>query len=74
MEQPQIHKLLSKIGIKEKPIRSVMIAGGGTTAYYLAKRLERDAMEVKIIELDKTRAEELSELLPDTMITHLSIS
>ncbi len=64
----QIHKLLSKIGIKEKPIRSVMIAGGGTTAYYLAKRLERDAMEVKIIEQDRTRAEELSELLPDTMI------
>jgi trk system potassium uptake protein TrkA len=68
LQPKQIVGLCQKLGIKTKAIRSVLIAGGGTTAYYLAKRLERDAMEVKIIELDKTRAEELSELLPDTMI------
>lgn len=64
----QIHKLLNRIGVKEKPIRNVIIAGGGTTAYYLAKRLEKDAMDVKIIERDKARAEYLSTLLPNTMI------
>ena len=64
----QIHKLLNRIGVKEKPIRNVIIAGGGTTAYYLAKRLEKDAMDVKIIERDKARAEYLSTMLPNTMI------
>ena len=64
----QIHKLLNRIGVKEKPIRNVIIAGGGTTAYYLAKRLEKDAMDVKIIERDKARAEHLSTMLPNTMI------
>ncbi len=64
----QIHKLLSKIGIKEKPVKNVTIAGGGTTAYYLAKRLERDSIDVKIIEMDRKRAEQLSDMLPDVMV------
>ncbi|MBR5420869.1 MAG: Trk system potassium transporter TrkA [Lachnospiraceae bacterium] len=63
-----IHKLLPKIGIKAKPIRSVMIAGGGATAYYLAKQLENLPIDVKIIEQDHARCEQLSELLPKAMI------
>jgi trk system potassium uptake protein TrkA len=64
----QIHKLLASAGIVSKPVRNVIIAGGGTTAYYLAKRLERDQIDVKIIEMDKKRAEELSDLLPECII------
>ena len=63
-----IHQLLPKLGIKVKPIRSVMIAGGGTTAYYLARQLSGLPIDVKIIEQDHRRCEQLSEMLPKAMI------
>lgn len=66
----EIHSLLSKIGIKAKPIKSVMIIGGSTIAYYLAKHLETLKLQVKIVEQDFERCEELSELLPHTLIIH----
>ncbi|MBR1470723.1 MAG: Trk system potassium transporter TrkA [Lachnospiraceae bacterium] len=64
----EILRLLPKIGIKTKPIRSVLIAGGGTTAYYLAKKLSTLPIDVKIIEIDRDRCETLSEQLPSAMI------
>ena len=63
-----IHTLLSKIGIKAKPIRSVVIIGGGTISYYLARHLEANHVQVKIIEINHERCEDLSELLPHTLI------
>ena len=45
-----------------------MIAGGGEIAYYLTKQLLNMGIEVKIIEKDKARCEELSELLPKASI------
>ncbi|MCM1158376.1 MAG: Trk system potassium transporter TrkA [Bacteroidales bacterium] len=63
-----IHTLLSKIGIKAKPIKSVMIIGGGTISYYLAKHLESTRVQVKIVEQRIDRCEQLSDLLPHAMI------
>lgn len=59
-----------KMKIKSSPIKSVMIAGGGTTSYYLARQLQKTGVNVKIIEEDRKRCEELSELLPQAMIVH----
>ncbi len=59
---------LQKIGIKAKPIKSIMIAGGGKIAYYLAQRLLRAKQQVKIIERNPKRCEQLSSLLPKAMI------
>jgi len=66
----ELHALLSKIGIKAKPIKNVMITGGSRIAYYLAKRLEEAHIRVKIIERDFQHCERLSELLPHTLIIH----
>ena len=57
-----------KMGIKTSPIRSVMIAGGGTTSYYLAKQLSKTGVQIKIIEEDKKLCEQLSEQLPEAMV------
>lgn len=57
-----------KVGIPANPIKSVMIAGGGRISFYLAKQLQDTGVEVKIIEEDKKRCEELSEALPRAMI------
>lgn len=45
-----------------------MIIGGGKAAYYLAKQLLPMGIDVKIIENDINRCNELSALLPNAII------
>lgn len=66
----EVRNVTEKAGIKTKPIRSVMIAGGGNISYYLAATLIRSGLRVKILELNKSRCEELSVLLPEAVIIH----
>ncbi len=61
---------LTKIGIRAKKIKNVLIAGGGTIAYYLAKRLLELKIHVKIIEKNQKRCDELADRLPKAMIIH----
>lgn len=65
-----LNGFLNKIGIKEKPIKKVMIAGGGTLGYYLGRILTESHIQVKIIEQKEERCAELSELIPKAMIIH----
>lgn len=51
-------------------IRNAMIVGGGTTAYYIAKMLIPMGIQIKIIETNKKRCDELNELLPEALIIH----
>lgn len=59
---------LQKIGFKTKQVNNTMIIGGGKAAYYLAKQLLQMGIDVKIIETDIKRCEELSTLLPEAVI------
>lgn len=61
-------KFLLQIGFDVDQVKSVMIIGGGKTAYYLAKMLLNSGVSVKIIELNAARCEELSVLLPKAII------
>ncbi|HPN89765.1 MAG TPA: NAD-binding protein [Bacilli bacterium] len=56
--------------MESKKIRNVMIAGGGRIAYYLAKRLLEDGINVKIIENNWERCKELSVLLSGAQIIY----
>lgn len=49
-------------------VRSVMLIGGGRIAYYLARELIEAGLDVKLIERDQTRCEELSVSLPKAEI------
>ena len=51
-----------------REIKDVMIAGGGTTAYYLAEILAKSGISVKLIEKDKDRSRFLSLGLPKAQI------
>ena len=53
-----------KIKMFKRRAKSVFIIGGGKIGYYLAQELLANGVSVKIVESDKARAEELSELLP----------
>ncbi|MDE6663633.1 MAG: Trk system potassium transporter TrkA [Lachnospiraceae bacterium] len=59
-----------KLGAAVTRARNAMIIGGGETSYYLARQLLAMGLQIKIIEIDKERCEELSELLPDAIIIH----
>ena len=63
-----MQKLLKGLGIITKKARSVMILGGSKTAYYLSKMLLSSGNEVKIIEKNAARCEELSELIPKAVL------
>jgi trk system potassium uptake protein TrkA len=66
----EVNRLCNVIGMKTKSIKNVIIAGGSKMSYYLAKVLNKNNVNVKIIENDKKRCEDLSVLLPNTMIIH----
>ena len=57
-----------KIGLATHQVRNALIVGGGTLGYYLAKQLLYMKIKVRIVEKDKERCEELSELLPEASI------
>lgn len=57
-----------RISIETKAVSSVMIAGGGRIAYYLAKMLIDEGIEVKIVEQDEKRCSYLAEMLSDAMV------
>ncbi len=57
-----------KIGIDTRQVKDAMIVGGGRMSYYLAKQLIAMGIQVKIIEQDRARCEELCLLLPQATI------
>ena len=64
----EAHHIFESIGMYQNSVKSCMIIGGGKSSYYLAKQLIEQKMEVKIIESNKERCDELSTLLPEALV------
>lgn len=62
------NKILKKLGLLSSRSRNVVILGGSKTAFYLANFLIKAGVDVKIIEKNKQRCEELAEKLHDAVI------
>jgi len=54
----------------KKTVKKVMILGGGNIGYYLADKLSKSRIQVTLIERDKERCLELSEILDNVLIIH----
>ena len=63
-------KFFKKAALNIGRSRDVMILGGGKISYYLAQRLLKAGVSVKIIEKNAERCLELSETLHDAVIIH----
>ena len=66
----QLEALFTALGNKKNMIRKVMIGGGGRASFYLAKQLTTMGMDVKIIEHNRKKCEDLCEQLPKATIIH----
>lgn len=62
------HRIFDSLGMHGHAVSRCMIIGGGKASYYLARQLLRQKMDVKIIEQDRKRCEELSALLPQATV------
>ena len=62
------HRVFSALGMESHAVSSCMIIGGGKSSYYLAQLLIGHHMDVKIIEQNRARCEEMSRLLPGAVV------
>ena len=65
VKRSDTHKFLKNIDAVQKQGRDVMVLGGSTTSYYLAKLLASNGFFVKILERDGERCAELADILPN---------
>lgn len=65
-----IDEVERRISAHSRRLGLVVIAGGGSTAHTVAAGLERQVNKIKIIERDRTRAEELSAQFPAYEVIH----
>jgi len=66
----RITEFLNASDLAGRKIKLALIVGGGSIAYYVAKMLLDTGVDVRIIEKDKERCNELAALLPDALIIH----
>lgn len=58
------------IGKVKPPVKKVMILGGGRIGLYLAKKLEKYHMDIKLIESNHSQCEYLASQLQNTLVLH----
>ncbi len=66
--------LLKNLGILTRRVRNVTICGGGKISYYLATRLHKAGISVRILESSYARCQELCEQLPEVEIIFGDVS
>ncbi len=63
-------QFIKKIGLKTGKVKNTMIVGGGETAVYLSNLLLKAGIDVKIVEQNTLRCDELCSILPKATIIH----
>ena len=64
----EIELFFKLLGQRKEKIKKVIICGGGRVSYYLSTQLCKIGMQVKIIEIDEKKCENLCELLPKATV------
>ena len=64
----ELRRFFIATGQYKKPVRKVMVVGGGRITVYLARMLEESGMSVTVVERSRERCERLCDLLPASHI------
>ena len=63
-----IRRFMAEMRKEEKPVKRVVIAGGGHIGFALARELEQNSNQVKVIERDPKRARRIAEQLENAIV------
>lgn len=63
-----LESFFNALGKRSNKVKNVLICGGGRVSYYLAQQLLQARMRVKIIEQNRLKCENLSEMLPEATV------
>ncbi len=69
-DKNEMTSLFSRVNLVRKPVRSVMMIGGGELGAALAGQLTKHRISVKLVDNDRSRCEELLEQLPKAKIIY----
>ncbi|MBF0211165.1 MAG: Trk system potassium transporter TrkA [Desulfamplus sp.] len=69
-EKGRLEETLELFGEELKPVKRVIVVGGGRIGHRLAKTLEAESIQTKIIESNLQRCQFLSERMDKTVILH----
>lgn len=72
VDSKHVPKVMALFGHEEKEARRIIIVGGGNIGLFLAEQLENEEHDInlKLIEIDKTRAESVAEKLNHSTVIH----
>ena len=65
-----LRDFLAEAKLEKSPFKNVMIVGGDKIGYYLAEDLSKKKYNIKLLESNLRRAEELADILPKVTIIH----
>lgn len=64
----ELRKFFISLGQYRRPVKKVMIMGGGRISVYLTDLLEESGMDVTVIDRDRERCDQLCDLIPNANI------
>ena len=64
----ELRRFFTAIGQYKRPVRRVMIMGGGRSTVYLTRILQESGMEVTVVERDRERCDLLCDLIPQANV------
>ena len=66
----KLEKTLDLLGVTVRPVKKVLIVGGGRIGFKLSQSLEQDNIQVKIVESSIDRCNDLSMQMGKTVVLH----
>ena len=64
----ELRRFFMAIGQYKRPVRRVMLMGGGRIAVYLTRLLQESGIEVTVVEKDRERCDRLCDLVPSAHV------
>lgn len=64
----ELRKFFTAVGKYKKPVKKVLIMGGGRIAVYLTRMLQDSGMSVTVVERNRDRCDALCDLIPDAAV------
>jgi len=64
----ELRRFFTAVGEYKRPVRRVMIMGGGRSSVYLTRMLQENGIAVTVVERDRARCDTLCDLIPDAHV------